>query len=43
MLAACLYYEKRDFDAKRFEVQLDNPGAFRIAVAELLQGQTSPA
>lgn len=43
VLAAYLYHAKRDFDAKRFEVQPGNPGAFRIAVAELLQGQTSSA
>ena len=35
--------QNADFDAKRFEVQPGNPGAFRIAVAELLQGQTSSA
>lgn len=42
VLAVCLYNEQRDFDAERFEVQLDNPGALGIAVAELLQRQSLP-
>jgi hypothetical protein len=42
-LAVCRYQQKRDLDVERFEVQLNNPGAFRAVVADLLQAQTSPA
>jgi hypothetical protein len=48
VLAVCRYQQKRDLDAELFEVQLNDPGAFRAVVADLLrasviQAQTSPA
>jgi hypothetical protein len=43
VLAVCPCHEKRDLDAELFEVQLDDPGAFRTAVADLLQARIARA
>jgi hypothetical protein len=39
VLAVCRYGQKRDLEAERFEVKLNDPGAFRTVVADLLVNQ----
>jgi DNA-binding NarL/FixJ family response regulator len=39
VLAVCRYAQKRDVEAERFEVKLNDPGALRVAVANLLVTQ----
>jgi hypothetical protein len=39
VLAVCRYAQKRDLEAERFEVKLNDPGAFRTVVADLLVNQ----
>ena len=36
VLAVCRYAQKRNLEAECFEVKLNDPGAFRIVVADLL-------
>jgi CheY-like chemotaxis protein len=37
LLAVCRYAQKRDVEAECFEVKLNDPGAFRVVVADLLR------
>lgn len=41
VLAVCQYLQSRDLDAERYEVQLDDPGAFAVIVADLLSASGS--